>query len=345
MEPSIAAPAASRRRRVLLLMAKLAVSALLIAWILHRAGLAQVAHAVRSADPFFLFVSFCLFPLGWIVSVARWRLLLLALGGEADNGLLMRSFLVGIFLNNLLPGTMGGDAVRVYQTSRSGLSGPRALAVIVVDRFLGLMALLLFAAVALAVEADAVRRSPSLPFWIGGAIVVALFATWLLFSRSHPAVALLGRLRARFPERFRGLFDRGTDALFAFQGHYGVLVKGFLLSIAVQALVVANAIALTAALHIPVPPGNYFFMVPLALFAMMAPISINGVGVRESVWVFFLTPFGVASSTAVAYAWLDYGMILVQALIGWAVYTFSYRPFQATATTAATSPVSPGVLS
>jgi uncharacterized membrane protein YbhN (UPF0104 family) len=158
-------------------------------------------------------------------------------------------------------------------------------------------------------------------------------------------MALLGRLRARFPERFRGLFDRGTDALFAFQGHYGVLVKGFLLSIAVQALVVANAIVLTAALHIRVPPGNYFFMVPLALFAMMVPISINGVGVRESVWVFFLTPFGVASSTAVAYAWLDYGMILVQVLIGWAVYTFSYRPWKAATPAAPAAPVSPGVLS
>src|SRR4051794_27726468 len=143
MEPTVATSAVSagsaaapRRRRALLLAAKLVVSALLVAWILNRAGLAQVGRAVRSADPFFLFVSFCLFPLGWIVSVARWRLLLSALGGTAENGILMRSFLVGIFFNNLLPGTMGGDAVRVYQTARSGLSGPRALAVIVVDRFL-----------------------------------------------------------------------------------------------------------------------------------------------------------------------------------------------------------------
>src|SRR3954467_4931977 len=137
MEPLPPSPV-SARRRALLLVAKLAVAALLIAWILHRAGLREVWSAVRSADPFFLLVSFCLFPLGWLVSVARWRLLLTALGGRSENGLLMRSFLVGIFFNNLLPGTMGGAAVRVYQTSRSGLSGPRALAVIVVDRFLGL---------------------------------------------------------------------------------------------------------------------------------------------------------------------------------------------------------------
>ncbi|HEV7518428.1 MAG TPA: lysylphosphatidylglycerol synthase transmembrane domain-containing protein [Thermoanaerobaculia bacterium] len=329
------AQTAAPPRRALLIAAKLAVSALLVSWILHRAGLGEVWQACRTADPFFLFLSFCLFPLGWLVSVARWRLLMRALGGESDYGLVMRSFLVGIFFNNLLPGTMGGDAVRVYQTARSGLSGARAVAVIVVDRFLGLTALLLFAAVALGAEESAVRRSPSLPYWIGGGVAVALLSSWLLFTPSPRVAALLARLRAAVPERFRGLFDRVFDALFAFQGRYGVLGKGFLLSIGVQALVVANAICLTSALHIRVAPINYFFMVPLALFAMMAPVSINGVGVRESVWVFFLVPFGVAASTAVAYAWLDYGMILVQALIGWAVYAFSYRPWKAGAAAAA----------
>jgi hypothetical protein len=141
--------------------------------------------------------------------------------------------------------------------------------------------------------------------------------------------ALLGRLRGVLPARSRGLFDRVLDALFAFRGRYGVLAKGFLLSFGIQALVVANALSMSAALHLKVPPVYYFFMVPLALFAMMAPVSINGVGVRESVWVFFLVPFGVATSTAVAFAWLDYGLILVQAVIGGLVYAFSYRPWKA----------------
>ncbi len=119
------------------------------------------------------------------------------------------------------------------------------------------------------------------------------------------------------------------DALFAFQGRYWVLAQAFALSLGVQALVVANALCLARALHIQVPPADYFFMVPLALFAMMVPISINGVGVRESVWAFFLVPFGVATSTALAFAWLDYGLILAQAVIGGMVYAFSYRPWKA----------------
>jgi uncharacterized protein (TIRG00374 family) len=323
------APGAPPRRRAWLVAAKLAVSALLVGWILHRANLRDVGLSLRTADPLFVLLAFALCPLGWIVSVARWRLLLRALGGEADTGLLLRASLVGIFFNNLLPGTMGGDAVRVYQTSRAGLSGARAVAVILVDRFLGLTALLAFAAVALTLEQSAVARKPSLLYDLAAGIVVALFSSWLLFSRTTWITTLLGRLRAALPGRFQGLFDRLFDALFAFKGKYWVLAQAFALSVSVQALVVANALCLARALHIQVPTADYFFMVPLALFAMMVPVSINGVGVRESVWAFFLLPFGVATSTALAFAWLDYGLILAQAVIGGMVYAFSYRPWKA----------------
>src|SRR6476660_5972267 len=85
---------APQSRRALLLVAKLAVSALLIGWILHRAGLREVWNAAKHADPLYVAISFCLFPLGWIVSVARWRLLLGALGGESEQGVLLRSLLV-----------------------------------------------------------------------------------------------------------------------------------------------------------------------------------------------------------------------------------------------------------
>jgi hypothetical protein len=88
---------------------------------------------------------------------------------------------------------------------------------------------------------------------------------------------------------------------------------------------VANAALLAAALHLRVPLTGFFLLVPLALFALMLPVSINGIGVRENVWAFFLAPYGVAAAAAVAFAWLDYGLVLLQALIGGAVYALAER--------------------
>ena len=53
---------------------------------------------------------------------------------------------------------------------------------------------------------------------------------------------------------------------------------------------------------------------------MMLPISINGIGLRESVFVFFFSAFGVVKYQAIAFAWLAYGLVILQGLLGGIVY-------------------------
>ena len=73
-------------------------------------------------------------------------------------------------------------------------------------------------------------------------------------------------------------------------------------------------------LDFPIPLSAFFWIVPLALFIMMVPVSINAIGLRESAFVFFFATFGVAKPEAVAFAWLAYGMVVLQGLLGGIVY-------------------------
>ncbi|HEX6903289.1 MAG TPA: lysylphosphatidylglycerol synthase transmembrane domain-containing protein [Thermoanaerobaculia bacterium] len=291
-------PGASQRRRRLGLLLRLGVSAGLIAWILARTPFAEVAAAFRSADPRFILLAVLLNPLGYVASVNRWRLLIRAQGGDASLSFLTRSFLVGVFFNNLLPSTIGGDAVRVVDTARSGVDRARAVAVVFVDRFVGLLALMLFALVGLLLSGRLADRVPALYAWVlGGALAMAAVAG-LLFLPS-----------------------RRAGALRAFQGQGRVLAGAFAWSLLLQTLVVFNGYLLARALRVPISLPYFFLIVPLALFVMMLPVSINAIGVREGVWAFFFAAFGVAAAKGVAVAWLDYGMVLVQALIGGIVYS------------------------
>ena len=63
-----------------------------------------------------------------------------------------------------------------------------------------------------------------------------------------------------------------------------------------------------------------FLIVPLALFFMMLPVSINGIGLRESVFVFLFGLFAVSSEQAIAFCWVSFAMILVQGVIGGTVF-------------------------
>ncbi|MFL6199628.1 MAG: lysylphosphatidylglycerol synthase transmembrane domain-containing protein [Thermoanaerobaculia bacterium] len=276
---------------------RVAVSAALIVWILRKAPLGEVLDAFRSADFRFVLLALALVPFGYGSSVSRWRLLIRSQGGDALFGFLVRSFLVGVFFNNLLPSTIGGDAIRAWDTSRSGVGRATAVAIVVVDRFIGLLALMLFAGVGLFFAGRLTDRVPALYGWVaGGAIAMGLIAA-LLF------------LPSRVPFQVQGK----------------VLAKAFGCSLLLQTVVVLNGWLLAKALHVPIPLPYFFLIVPLAIFVMMIPVSINAIGVRESVWAFFFAAFGVASAKGVAVAWLDYGLVLLQALAGGAIYAWSHR--------------------
>jgi uncharacterized membrane protein YbhN (UPF0104 family) len=324
----------SQRRRLPGILLRLGVSAGLIAWILAKTPFAEVGAAFRSADPLYILLSVLINPLGYVASVHRWRSLIRAQGGDASRSFLTRSFLVGVFFNNLLPSTIGGDAVRAMDTARLGVGRARAVAVVFVDRFLGLLALMLFALAGLLISGRLTDRVPALYAWVlGGALAMAL-AAGLLFLPSRRASRLLER---------GGLFAKAAGALRAFQGQGRVLAGAFAWSLLLQSLVVLNGFFLARALHVPIPLPYFFLIVPLALFVMMLPVSINAIGVRENVWVFFLAAFGVAGASAkgVAVAWLDYGLVLVQALIGGIVYASSGRFAGSEGTPSEASPPSP----
>jgi uncharacterized membrane protein YbhN (UPF0104 family) len=298
-------------KRGLLLALRAAVSAGLIAWLLRRTDFAAVGQAFRAADLRFVGFAILLIPLGYLTSVRRWRLLLRAQGGDAPLPFLLQSLMVGIFFNNLLPSTIGGDAVRAWDTARAGVDRATAVAVVLVDRFVGLLALVLFALAGLALSGRFTADARIAAWVCAGAAGMGLAAA-LLFLPSRWLPAQLSRLG--------GPFGKIASALFAFQGKGSVLLRAFAWSLALQGLVVLNAWLLARALGVPIPLAGFFLIVPLGLFLMMLPVSINGIGVRESSYAFFFRAFGVAASLGVAVAWLDYGLILLQAVAGGAVY-------------------------
>jgi len=304
-------------KRALVLPLKLAVSAGLIYVILRGVALEAVWRALGRADPWLLALAFAMFFLGYGITAWRWRILLAAQGVQAPLGYLVRSFMVAIFFNNFLPSTIGGDAVRVYDSWRAGGGKARAVAVVFTDRLFGMSALLLLAALALWWAPPAVAGLAGLRGFLAlallgvGGLLVAFFRglglPWLERWRRHPGPA--GRV-----------LDRLAEAVAAFRGRRDVVAKALGLSLLLQANVILHYLLIGWALHLPVPWPAYFLIVPIAILTMMLPVSINGIGVREGVFVFLLGLYGVARPEALALAWIAFGFVLAQGVLGGVVY-------------------------
>src|SRR5688572_15594336 len=157
-----------RRRLSLLFIAfKFAVSAVLL-WILFsRIDGEKLWTSTRPASIPWLIISVAIYAITIAAGVWRWRVLLEAQHVHIRTGHLTRSYLVGLFFNNFLPSNIGGDVIRIRDTAPTAGSKTLATAVVVVDRGLGLMALILIAACGASVAARAGGAAlPILPVWL-----------------------------------------------------------------------------------------------------------------------------------------------------------------------------------
>ena len=118
------------KKRLILTAIKCVVSGSLIYWIVRGSNLGEIFMAVRSANTPLLLLGFSLNFVGIYVSAHRWRVLLKAQGVNVSFPFLLKSYLVGIFFNNFLPSTIGGDAVRAYDSWRVGKSKAGAVTVV-----------------------------------------------------------------------------------------------------------------------------------------------------------------------------------------------------------------------
>lgn len=318
-------PSAVQRKRWGLLLIKSFISIALIFWILQKTDLREIIETIGSANIKILLLAYLMVFIGHFLSVLRWRVLLEAQGSKISVATLFYSYMVGLFFNNLLPSTIGGDAYRAYDTWKIGKTKEKAVAVIMVDRFLGLLALFLFSSIAIIFLDNLPEAFEFLYFWLALAgIGVGLVLCMFLFSKEQILYFFhylpLSFFRF-FPKKILETFEKIGKNFLRFISTKKMLFMALVLSVLLQINVVIHYYIITTALGLDLPFGSFFLVIPLSLFIMMIPISINGIGIREGIFAFFFVTLGATEADAVALAWIAYGFIIVQGILGGIIYS------------------------
>jgi hypothetical protein len=315
---STAANAPRRGRRAALVAAKLAVSVGLLAALLARADLGGIARGLRNPDPLWLLAALVLYALMLAVSAWRWQQLLRAQAVHLRFGRLFESFLVATFFNNFLPSNVGGDVVRVADTSKPAGSKTLATTVVLLDRGLGLLGLFLMGAIG----ASFARWAPgpggdpvgAATLWAGLAAGTALSIP--LFVAPRVLHVLAGPVRRLHPEWIDERLDRLTSALVRFRRAPREMIECFAGAIAVQAILVLFYLALARGLHIPVGLVSLALLVPVSFLVQMVPVSINGFGIREATFGLYFQRLGLGLDQALLLSLSGAAAVLVISLFG-----------------------------
>ncbi len=102
---------------------------------------------VRSAQPLYLILALLVLPCAYIITSLRWHMLLETLEIHIGRWRTFVLNMVGAFYNTFMPGSTGGDLVKAYYASLHTTHRVRAIISVVVDRVLGLLALVILGGV------------------------------------------------------------------------------------------------------------------------------------------------------------------------------------------------------
>jgi len=308
------------QKKTFFLLLKISLSVALILWITEDIALDSVFTVMATSSTSLLIFAFSLFFVGYVITAFRWRTLIRVQGGDAPIFFLVRSFMVALFFNNFLPSTVGGDVVRMYDSWRLGNSKSDAVTVVLVDRFLGVIVLLCFALLALIFDETVADEVPLITAWVTVGLGGIALTTWLMLKIPASYAEAFCSERGRIVARIGSSLAKVLRSFQAYRHAKIEVFRALVLSVLLQINVVVCFIVLARAIGIEVPIESMFLIIPVAIFIMMIPISINAIGVREAVFVFLFSMYGIENVQALAFAWTAYSLTLLQGILGGIVF-------------------------
>lgn len=251
-----------------------------------------------------------------VLAIESVRRLLRNRGFEVHFAKLMANHFRGLFVSQFLPTPVAGDIVRVHDIHRRHSSSASSLVqadehtqtdrpervwqafvwALTTQRALNLIASLLI--FVMAVQVAEIQDLTVLQ--------TAAFSILLAAACGFALVAAAPQLAAS------SIFKK----VLSWVPRLRAVLRTLAFGIAQQAALIVAVLAMANGLGIDVSTSRLVAAVPLSLLAVILPVSVSGLGVRESVYVFVLGPAGVSASDAVTLSLSIFGLAFIFSVLG-----------------------------
>lgn len=296
---------------------KLAVSITLIALILRRFSWPELRTQFEQTHVPGLLVPLGVILLSNVLGAVQWHWILRGTGVAVAFGNTLRVYLAGLFLNNFMLGSVGGDVYKIWVVGRLGGLG-RVAGATIVDRMVGLSALCALASLAALIEL------PRGHVPIEQAGYVLAFALAIMITAAVLLHPNYGTRAAGWVDRMPlGGWSARLARLLGYLGEYRdrshLLNGAFLLSLVIQGSRVAAHFGVGLAMGWSLQAadlGKFFLVIPILGLLISLPISVGGWGVREWAGMALFAPLGHGGEEAVTLLALTAILMLIASLLG-----------------------------
>lgn len=281
---------------------KVLVTTLLFIVIFDKVDINSTIEILKATDSSFFILALLVMTIEVLIANTRWRLILKQLGSNIAYFTALRYLWIGVFFNQALPSSIGGDAVRGYYLCKNeDYSISEATIGVLLDRVIGLIGLVLLVIFTIPLIFESIV-TPLTKWTILAIIIAALLAI------------IMSLIIDLIPNKFsqwkimNGLVkfsSKGREVLFSF---YGML--SIILSLIIHLTFVFAAWLLAYGMGLDISLTGMLLIVPITNLLIALPISIAGWGIREGLFIAGLGYLNVSSDAALALSIL-YGLLML----------------------------------
>ena len=254
---------------------------------LSKTGLEKVFSTLKDISIPAFICAMLLYLFAQFISSIRWKLFLPHTLGIRK---LFSLYLIGSFFNTLLPGIIGGDAVKGFYLYQATRNGGLSIASIFMDRYIGLIVLIIICTLAL-------------PFGFGyfHGSRIAWLVPFIALSFIIASFLIFG---LRLGQRIK-LISNFYHYFHTYRNQKNIIAKSILLSVIVQFAAILSVYVIALGFKQNVPFTALLIFIPLTVLFSTIPISISGLGIREGAFVvlFGLINIKPEVSTAISLSW------------------------------------------
>ncbi|WP_425403454.1 lysylphosphatidylglycerol synthase transmembrane domain-containing protein [Hwanghaeella sp.] len=292
-----------KARRTLWTLLKFGVTVGLLSYLAQSIELDQALELAASAHPGSVVLAMAMVAAQQVIIALRWRFLASMKAETPTYGRFFRWTMEGLFFNQTLPSSVGGDAIRIFRLARDGgLRVSHATSSVLLDRAFGLLGIVLIAAIFLPTMFHLITD----PVMQQGVVLLLAaglggFAFFLILDGLPPSVR-----RWKIVAEFLNMSKQARHVLLS----PPLLAKVGLSTAAGQTLALSAFYVLAQGLDVNVAYGVTMAVLPVAILIATIPVTIAGWGLREGVLIVALSYAAVSEPQALALSVL-YGLVHV----------------------------------
>jgi uncharacterized protein (TIRG00374 family) len=312
-------------KKILLTVMQIAVTIGLLWWVFHDPERRrEMLAAIKLANLWWLGAGVLVFFFCTIVATARWKILLAVQGINMTWLRTWQLFMIGMFFNLFMLGSTGGDVVKMFLTMREARNNKAAaLLSVFMDRVIGMLALIFLSVGFLYFRYDLLNHAEGSSTLLN--LLLWLMAAALLIIVGMFAVSALGWVHY-LPQwtPLRGRIVEISAACHMYAKGWRLTIWAFLISFPLFGMFFTTFYCAARAFTDQLGIVDIFSVMPIVAVITAIPISVSGIGLRESLFVSLLAPFGVAAAIATLISVTGFLINTLGSLAGGLVFLF-YR--------------------